>query len=114
VPYEGARSEDWSEFAQAGAPVMDFVFTVRDRAAAEVCPVWPGQPMTAHWAVEDPAAVQVTEADKWVGFRHAFKMLDIRIKLFLSLPISSLDNIRLQRKLDDIGMTKPSTGDSAS
>jgi arsenate reductase len=114
VPHEGARSKDWSEFARPGAPVMDFVFTVCDRAAAEVCPVWPGQPMTAQWAVEDPAIVQGTQADKWVGFRHAFKILDTRIKLFLSLPLSSLDNIRLQRKLDDIGKMKPSTHDSAA
>ncbi len=114
VPREGARSKDWSEFAQPDAPEMDFVFTVCDRAAAEVCPVWPGQPMTAHWAVDDPAIVQGTEADKWVGFRQAFKILDTRIKLFLSLPISSLDNIRLQRRIDEIGKMKPLTDDPAA
>lgn len=113
VAHEGARSKDWNEFAQPGAPVMDFVFTVCDRAAAEVCPVWPGQPITAQWAVEDPAIVQGTEADKWVAFRHAFKLLDTRIKLFLSLPMSSLDRIRLQRSVDEIGKTPSAPDDSA-
>jgi protein-tyrosine-phosphatase len=106
IPHEGARSKDWNEFAQPGAPVMDFVFTVCDRAAAEICPVWPGQPMTAHWAVEDPAAVQGPEVEQWVAFRYAFKILDTRIKLLLSLPVSSLDRIRLQQKIDDIGTMK--------
>ncbi len=105
IPHEGARSKDWNEFAQPGAPVMDFVFTVCDRAAEEICPVWPGQPMTARWAVEDPALAKPTDVDQWVAFRQAFKVLDTRIKLFLSLPLSSLDRIRLQRKLDDIGAT---------
>jgi arsenate reductase len=114
IPHGGARCKDWAEFAAPGAPVMDFVFTVCDRAAAEVCPVWPGQPMTAQWAVEDPAIVTRSEVEQWVAFRQAFKILDTRIKLFLSLPISSLDNIRLQRKLDDIGTMKPSSGDLAS
>lgn len=110
IPHEGARSKDWAEFAAPDAPVMDFVFTVCDRAAAEVCPVWPGQPMTAQWAVEDPAIVTNSEVQQWVAFRQAFKILDTRIKLFLSLPVSSLDRIRLQRKLDDIGTVKTSGG----
>jgi arsenate reductase len=107
VPHEGARSKSWSEFAQPEAPVMDFVFTVCDRAAAEICPVWPGQPMTAHWGVEDPVLERASETARWVAFRHAFKILDTRIKLLLSLPVSSLDRIRLQRRLDEIGVTNP-------
>jgi arsenate reductase len=85
VAHEGARSKDWSEFAQQGAPEMDFVFTVCDRAAAEVGPVWPGQPMTAHWAVEDPAIAQEKEADKWIGFRQAFKILGLREIVWVTL-----------------------------
>lgn len=107
ISHAGARSKDWSEFAAPGAPVMDFVFTVCDRAAAEVCPVWPGQPMTAHWSVEDPVLEQADETAQWVAFRHAFKILDTRIKLLLSLPVASLDRIRLQRNLDEIGVTRP-------
>lgn len=107
VPHEGARSKDWNEFAQPGAPVMDFVFTVCDRAAAQTCPVWPGQPMTAHWFVEDPV-LEKGETAQWVAFRHAFKILDTRIRLLLSLPIPALDRIRLQRNLDEIGTVKTS------
>jgi len=87
----------------AGAPALDFVLTVCDNAAHEVCPVWPGQPMTAHWGVEDPAAVEGSEAERWLAFRQAFKELESRIKIFTSLPIRSLDRIRLQRQLDAIG-----------
>jgi protein-tyrosine-phosphatase len=108
LPIEGLRSKDWEEFARPGAPHMDFVFTVCDRAAAEVCPIWPGQPMTAHWGIEDPAAVEGRDADKWLAFRQTFRTLDNRIKIFMSLPLASLDNIRLQRKLDDIGTMTPS------
>ena len=113
IAREGARSKDWNEFAQPGAPVMDFVFTVCDRAAAEECPVWPGQPITAQWAVEDPAIVQGTKADQWAAFHRAFKLLDTRIKLFLSLPVASVDRIRLQRSVDEIGLT-PSTPDQSA
>jgi arsenate reductase (thioredoxin) len=113
IAREGARSKDWNEFAQPGAPVMDFVFTVCDRTAAEECPVWPGQPITAQWAVEDPAIVQGTKADKWAAFHRAFKLLDTRIKLFLSLPVASVDRIRLQRNVDEIGVA-PSTPDHSA
>jgi arsenate reductase len=103
LPTEGLRSKAWDEFAAPGAPVLDFVFTVCDNAAGEVCPVWPGQPMTAHWGVEDPAAVSGSEAEKWLAFRNTFKALENRIKIFVSLPIASLDRLKLQRELDAIG-----------
>lgn len=102
---EGLRSKDWAEFAEPGAPVMDFVFTVCDRAATEVCPVWPGQPMTAHWGVPDPAAVEGNEVARMMAFRHAFAALQNRIQIFLSLPLASLDRLMLQRELDAIGRT---------
>jgi arsenate reductase len=114
ISHEGARSKDWSEFAQPGAPVMVFVFTVCDRAAAELCPVWPGQPMTAQWAVEDPVLEQGSETAQCVAFRHAFRILDTRIKLLLSLPVASLDRIRLQQSLDDIGASKPAPDEQAT
>jgi protein-tyrosine-phosphatase len=110
-PTEGLRSKSWDEFAAPGAEPLDFVFTVCDNAAAEVCPYWPGQPMTAHWGVPDPAAVGGTDADKWVAFRSAFKALDNRIKIFTSLPLASLDRIRLQERLDAIGKAAPSEAD---
>lgn len=97
------RSKDWSEFAAADAPPMDFVFTVCDKAAAESCPVWPGQPMTAHWGVPDPAAVTGDEITRMQAFRDAFHALENRIKIFVSLPIASLDRLRLQERLDAIG-----------
>ena len=100
---EGLRSKDWAEFAAPGAPRMDFVFTVCDRAAAEVCPVWPGQPMTAHWGVEDPAAVEGDDITRLMAFRTAFRELENRIKIFVALPFASLDRLKLQRQLDDIG-----------
>ena len=103
LPTEGLRSKAWEEFALPGAPELDFVFTVCDNAAKEVCPVWPGQPMTAHWGVPDPAAVQGTEAEVERAFRQAFVILDRRISLFLSLPLKSLDSLALQRQLDSIG-----------
>jgi protein-tyrosine-phosphatase len=102
---EGLRSKDWSEFADPGAPVMDFVFTVCDRAATEVCPVWPGQPMTAHWGVPDPAEIEGNEVARMMAFRHAFAALQNRIQIFLSLPLASLDRLKLQRELDAIGRT---------
>ena len=103
LPTAGLRSKAWDEFAAPGAPPLDFVFTVCDRAAGEVCPVWPGQPMTAHWGVEDPAAVEGSDSEKWLAFREAFKALENRIKIFVSLPIASLDRLKLQRELDAIG-----------
>ncbi len=101
----GLRSKPWDEFAQPGAPRMHFVFTVCDNAAHEVCPVWPGQPMTAHWGIPDPAAVQGTPAEIERAFRDAFTMLDRRIGLFLCLPLASLDKLAIQREIDRIGQT---------
>jgi protein-tyrosine-phosphatase len=98
-----ARSKSWDEFAADGAPVMDFVFTVCDQAAAEACPVWPGQPMSAHWGVPDPAAAEGNEAERRLAFSDAFRMLNNRISVFTSLPIASLDSLALQRQLDEIG-----------
>ncbi len=105
LPMEGLHSKNWSEFAPAGSPQLDFVFTVCDKAAAEICPVWPGQPMTAHWGVADPAAVEGAETEKWLAFRDAFKVLENRIKIFVSLPLASLDRLKLQQRLDEIGRT---------
>lgn len=99
----GIRSKDWAEFAVPEAPEMDFVFTVCDKAAAEVCPVWPGQPMTAHWGVPDPVAAQGNEAEKRLAFSEAYRMLNNRISIFASLPMESLDRLSLQKKLDEIG-----------
>ncbi|MFZ2100848.1 MAG: arsenate reductase ArsC [Oricola sp.] len=98
-----ARSKDWAEFAVPGAPVMDFVFTVCDQAAAETCPVWPGQPMSAHWGVPDPAVAQGNEAERRLAFSDAYRMLNNRISVFINLPIPSLDSLALQRHLDSIG-----------
>lgn len=97
------RSKSWDEFAAPGAPDMDFVFTVCDDAANEVCPVWPGHPMTAHWGVPDPAAAQGSEAEKALAFAEAFRMLRNRISLLINLPIASLDRLSLQNHLDRIG-----------
>jgi arsenate reductase len=107
LPTDGLRSKSWDEFAAPGSPRLDFVFTVCDNAAGEVCPVWPGQPMTAHWGVEDPAAMQGSDTDKWVVFRRVFRELESRIKVFTSLPIRSLDRIKLQERLDAIGTGSP-------
>jgi arsenate reductase (thioredoxin) len=103
LPTTGLHSKSWDEFAKPGAPQLDFVFTVCDNAANEVCPVWPGQPMTAHWGIPDPASVQGSEEERARAFRDAFFLLDRRISLFLSLPMSSLDNLSLKRELDKIG-----------
>ena len=100
---EGLRSKAWDEFAKPGAPELQFVFTVCDNAAREVCPVWPGQPMTAHWGVPDPAAVEGTPEQIERAFRDAFLILDRRINLFLSLPLSSLDRLALKKAIDRIG-----------
>lgn len=102
---EGFRSKDWSEFTKPEAPKLDFVFTVCDNAAKETCPVWPGQPMTAHWGVPDPAAVAGTPDQIEKAFRDAFVMLDRRIQLFLSLPLASLDKLAIKKELDRIGHT---------
>jgi arsenate reductase len=107
MPTTGMRSKSWDEFAAPGAPELDFVFTVCDNAAAEACPVWPGQPMTAHWGVADPAAVQGPEKEQWIAFRQAFRELESRIKIFTSLPIKSLDRIKLQERLREIGRARP-------
>lgn len=109
LPAAGVRSKSWEEFAAGtGAPALDFVFTVCDSAAGEACPVWPGQPMTAHWGVADPAAVQGDETAKWLAFRQAFRELENRIRIFAALPIRSLDRLSLQRRLDAIGTTRAS------
>ncbi len=102
-PVKQLRSKVWDEFAVAGAPPLDFVFTVCDNAAAEVCPVWPGQPMTAHWGVPDPASVEGTEAERRFAFADAYRMLKNRISVFVNLPMASLDRLTLRKKLSDIG-----------
>ncbi len=103
LPTEGLRSKSWEEFAREGAPRLDFVFTVCDNAAKEVCPVWPGQPLTAHWGIPDPAAVEGTPDEISRAFREAFMMLDRRISIFLCLPLSSLDKLAIQKEIDRIG-----------
>jgi arsenate reductase len=103
LPMTGLRSKSWDEFAKPDAPKLDFVFTVCDNAAYEVCPVWPGQPMTAHWGIPDPAAVQGTKEQVEKAFRDAFFLLDRRISLFLSLPLSTLDRFSLKKEIDNIG-----------
>lgn len=103
LPTNGLRSKDWNEFTGPRAPRMDFVFTVCDNAAKEVCPVWPGQPMTAHWGVPDPAAVEGTSEQIEKAFRDAFIILDRRISLFMSLPMASLDSLAIKREIDRIG-----------
>jgi arsenate reductase len=104
IPIAALRSKSWDEFSKPGAPKFDFVFTVCDNAAKEVCPLWPGQPMTAHWAVPDPAAIkrpQQEEVER--AFREAFTILDRRISLFLSLPVASIDRLSLKKEVDEIG-----------
>lgn len=102
-PTDGLRSKDWSEFAGPDAPQLDFVFTVCDQAASEPCPVWPGQPMTAHWGVPDPATAAGREAEIAIAFSDAFRMLNNRISIFVSLPIAKLDRLTLLRRIEDIG-----------
>ena len=108
-PTGDLRSKSWEEFAKPGAPVMDFVFTVCDNAAGEACPVWPGQPMTAHWGIEDPAAVEGTDLQKEAAFVEAFRYMKNRIAIFTSLPLSSIDRLSLGAKLRDIGRIEGST-----
>ena len=109
LPTDNLRSKSWDEFATPGAPVMDFAFTVCDTAAAEQCPVWPGQPMTAHWGIEDPAAVEGTDIQKEAAFVLATKYLRNRISIFVSLPIRSLDKMSLNAKLREIGQLEGAT-----
>src|SRR4029079_11172583 len=101
----GLRSNSWKEFATPDAPKLDLVFTVCDNAAKEVCPIWPGQPMTAHWGLPDPATAVGTEAERQLAFADAFRMLSNRISIFTSLPLDKLSKLSLQRKLDEIGQT---------
>ncbi len=112
-PTDGYRSKNWDEFAAVGAPKMDFVFTVCDNAAGEACPVWPGQPMTAHWGIEDPAAVESTDVDKQRAFNEAFRFMRNRIAAFIALPMPTLDHLALTRKLADIGQMDGASDGSA-
>ena len=106
LPVGGVRSKNWEEFSAPNAPALDFVFTVCDKAAGEVCPIWPGQPMTAHWGIEDPAAMEGSEDQKRQAFAKAFNQLNRRISLFVSLPFSKLDAISLKKELDNIGLMR--------
>jgi arsenate reductase (thioredoxin) len=109
LPTDGLRSKSWDEFAAPGAPALDFVFTVCDNAAGEVCPVWPGHPMTAHWGVPDPAAVEGSELEQLNAFRETFRILENRIKTFTSLPLASIERIKLKERLDEIGRSAGSS-----
>ncbi|PZQ12421.1 MAG: ArsR family transcriptional regulator [Ancylobacter novellus] len=104
----GLRSKSWHEFAEPGAPELDFVFTVCDDAAGEECPYWPGQPMSAHWGMEDPAAFQGSDTEKAIAFADTMRMLTNRISIFVNLPLKTIDKLSLQRRLDEIGKTHPS------
>ncbi|MDA9426759.1 MULTISPECIES: arsenate reductase ArsC [Bradyrhizobium] len=108
-PIDGMRSKSWLEFAAADAPVMDFVFTVCDNAAGEACPVWPGQPTTAHWGIEDPAAVEGTEIERLAAFSTAFRYLKNRIGAFVNLPLSGIDRLSLGTRLREIGRSEGAT-----
>ena len=110
----GLRSKSWSEFARPGAPALDFVFTVCDNAAGETCPVWPGQPMTAHWGVPDPAAATGSDAEIALAFRDTYRMLHQRIAVFAALPIRSLDALSLQQRLGEIGRMEGATATAAA
>jgi protein-tyrosine-phosphatase len=106
-PTADLRSKNWDEFAIVGAPSMDFVFTVCDNAANEICPIWPGQPMTAHWGVPDPAAAEGTEIERRLAFADCYRMLNNRIGLFANLPLKALDGLSLQKQIDEIGRNLP-------
>jgi arsenate reductase (thioredoxin) len=108
-PTAGLRSKSWDEFAVPGAPQMDFVFTVCDKAAGEVCPIWPGQPMTAHWPFTDPAAFEGTEAQRSALFADVYGQIERRIAIFASLPLASLDQLSLKKRLDEMGKRLPET-----
>ena len=110
LPTQGLRSKSWDEFATPDAPPLDFVFTVCDNAAGEVCPYWPGQPVTAHWGVPDPAAVEGSQADQWMAFRDAFRILANRIRIFTSLPLETFGRMQLKERLQAIGNAKPGEG----
>jgi arsenate reductase (thioredoxin) len=112
LPTEGLRSKSWNEFSKPGAPVLNFVFTVCDNAAGEVCPIWPGQPISAHWGVNDPAAVEGSEAVQLAAFHKAFRELEARIKSFCSISVASLDRMRLKERLDEIGRGDTSSDQS--
>ncbi|MGB0572118.1 MAG: arsenate reductase ArsC [Alphaproteobacteria bacterium] len=109
-PTENLRSKDWQEFSADDAPALDFTFTVCDNAAGEVCPVWPGQPMSAHWGLPDPAAVTGTRAEIAAAFTETYRMLSNRIETFVNLPLVSLDALSLKNRLDDIGRDQPESG----
>jgi len=113
LPTDNLRSKSWDEFAGPEAIPLHFVFTVCDRAAQETCPLWPGQPMTAHWGIQDPAAVEGSEEDRMRAFRRAFAELDARIKIFTSLRLEALDQLALQQQLDAIGTIRPAADDSS-
>jgi len=114
LPVEGLRSKSWNELAGRDAPVMDFVITVCDNAANEVCPIWPGHPLTAHWGVPDPAAVEGSEAERRTAFRDAYNRLDARIKLLVALPIDKLDRLMLKREAERIGRVGTDMAEKAS
>ncbi|HUZ74822.1 MAG TPA: arsenate reductase ArsC [Stellaceae bacterium] len=114
LPVEGLRSKSWQEFAQPDAPVMDFVFTVCDQAAGEVCPIWHGNPITAHWGIPDPAAVEGPEPVRIAAFRDAYGRLDARIKLFVALPFKKLDRMAAKREAERIGRSGAAVADRAS
>jgi arsenate reductase len=109
LPIEGLRSKSWEEFAAPGAPPIDFIFTVCDNAAGEVCPIWPGKPMTAHWGIADPAPMEGTDVERMAAFRKTFKELETRVKLLTSLSINSLDRMTLQAEFREIGKTGTAT-----
>jgi arsenate reductase len=113
LPTEGLRSKSWDEFSHPGAPKLDFVFTVCGNAAKEECPYWPGQPMTAHWGIDDPAAFEGTREGQLRAFNRALRELDARIKLFINLPIDKLDKLTLQEKLNRIGGTQTEAAEKA-
>jgi arsenate reductase (thioredoxin) len=106
LPVEGLRSKSWDEFAGPGAPALDFVFTVCDQAAGEACPVWPGQPITAHWGVQDPAALDGADEVRLTVFNKVFRELESRIKIFCNLPLATLDRLRIKERVDEIGGAK--------
>jgi len=114
LPTDGLRSKSWSEFSKAGAPNLDFVFTVCGNAAKEQCPYWPGQPMTAHWGIEDPAAVEGSKEEQARAFQRALRELDARIKLFINLPFESLDRMALQQRLHEIGGSRAEAKEPAA
>ncbi|MGC9269523.1 arsenate reductase ArsC [Acidiphilium sp.] len=114
LPVSGLRSKSWDEFAVPGAPVMDFVFTVCDDAAGEICPIWPGQPITAHWGVPDPAAVTGSDMERAAAFQRALRMLETRIKLFTALPVAKLERASLARQVREIGRIGPHSSEGTA